>query len=42
MVQRQAPAGAIAMLNSRRMTELIAEVKQRYDVVLIDAPPILG
>jgi capsular exopolysaccharide synthesis family protein len=36
------PPGAIAMLNSRRMTELIVDVKQRYDVVLVDAPPILG
>lgn len=36
------PPGAIAMLNSRRMTDLIDEVRQRYDMVLIDAPPILG
>jgi capsular exopolysaccharide synthesis family protein len=36
------PPGAIAMLNSRRMTELIIDVKKRYDVVLVDAPPILG
>jgi capsular exopolysaccharide synthesis family protein len=36
------PPGAIAMLNSRRMTDLIGEVKKRYDFVLLDAPPILG
>jgi len=36
------PAGAIAMLNSRRMMTLIEELKTRYDMVLIDAPPILG
>ncbi len=36
------PPGAIAMLNSRRMTDLIVEVKKRYDMVLVDAPPILG
>jgi capsular exopolysaccharide synthesis family protein len=36
------PPGAIAMLNSRRMAELIVDVKKRYDVVLVDAPPILG
>jgi capsular exopolysaccharide synthesis family protein len=36
------PAGAIAMLNSRRMMMLIEEVKTRFDMVLIDAPPILG
>jgi len=36
------PPGAIAMLNSRRMAELITEVKRRYDMVFVDAPPILG
>jgi capsular exopolysaccharide synthesis family protein len=36
------PPGAIAMLNSRRMTELIAEVREKFDMVLVDAPPILG
>jgi capsular exopolysaccharide synthesis family protein len=36
------PAGAIAMLNSRRMLALISELKTRYDMILIDAPPILG
>ena len=30
------------MLNSRRMAELITEVKRRYDMVFVDAPPILG
>ncbi len=36
------PPGAIAMLNSRRMVTLITELKESYDMVLIDAPPILG
>ena len=36
------PPGAIAMLNSRRMMTLIEELKTRFDMVLIDAPPILG
>jgi capsular exopolysaccharide family len=36
------PAGAIAMLASQRMADLIEEVRGRYDMVLIDAPPILG
>jgi capsular exopolysaccharide synthesis family protein len=36
------PPGAIAMLNSRRMSEVISDVKRRYDMVLVDAPPILG
>ena len=36
------PPGAIAMLNSRRMLALIGELKSRFDMILIDAPPILG
>jgi succinoglycan biosynthesis transport protein ExoP len=36
------PAGAIGMLNSRRMTDLITHLKKTYDMVLFDAPPILG
>lgn len=36
------PADAVGILNSRRMYELIQDVKQRFDLVLIDSPPILG
>ena len=36
------PADAAGILNSRRMSELVQEVKQRFDLVLIDSPPILG
>lgn len=36
------PADAAGILNSRRMSELIADVKQRFDLVLVDSPPILG
>lgn len=36
------PADAAGILNSRRMSELILEVKQRFDMVLLDSPPILG
>ncbi|MDD5200563.1 MAG: polysaccharide biosynthesis tyrosine autokinase [Terrimicrobiaceae bacterium] len=36
------PPGAIAMLNSRRMLSLISELKKQFDMILIDAPPILG
>lgn len=36
------PADAAGILNSRRMTELIMDVKQRFDLVLVDSPPILG
>ncbi len=36
------PPGAIAMLNSRRFTDLLDSLKTQYDMVLVDAPPILG
>ncbi|GHC45140.1 polysaccharide biosynthesis tyrosine autokinase [Roseibacillus persicicus] len=36
------PADAAGILNSRRMSELVQDVKQRFDLVLIDSPPILG
>ncbi|MEZ5302115.1 MAG: polysaccharide biosynthesis tyrosine autokinase [Verrucomicrobiales bacterium] len=36
------PADAAGILNSRRMSELIGDVKSRFDLVLIDSPPILG
>jgi capsular exopolysaccharide synthesis family protein len=36
------PADAAGILNSRRMSELMADVKSRFDLVLVDSPPILG
>jgi len=36
------PADAAGILNSRRMSEMIQDVKQRFDLVLVDSPPILG
>ncbi len=41
------PSGTLAMedvgiLNGPRMTELILQLKKRYDVVFFDSPPILG
>jgi succinoglycan biosynthesis transport protein ExoP len=36
------PSDAAGILNSRRMSELIKDVKQRFDLVLVDSPPILG
>jgi polysaccharide biosynthesis transport protein len=36
------PADSAGILNSQRMSELIADVKSRFDLVLIDSPPILG
>lgn len=36
------PADAVGILNSQRMSDMIAELKTRYDIVLFDSPPILG
>jgi capsular exopolysaccharide synthesis family protein len=36
------PADSAGILNSQRMSELITDVKSRFDLVLIDSPPILG
>ena len=36
------PDDAVGILNSQRMSDLIAELKSRYDIVLFDSPPMLG
>ncbi len=36
------PSDAVGILNSQRMSDMIAELKERYDIVLFDSPPILG
>lgn len=36
------PADAAGILNSRRMSELLQDVKRKFDLVLVDSPPILG
>ncbi len=36
------PVDAAGILNSRRMSELIQDVKQRFDLIFVDSPPILG
>jgi polysaccharide biosynthesis transport protein len=36
------PADSAGLLNSKRFTEMLADVKSRFDIVLIDSPPILG
>ena len=38
----QLPNDSVGILNSQRMTELIAKLKQQYDLVFFDSPPILG
>lgn len=36
------PSSSMGILNSVRMKEFINEVKQRYDLVFFDSPPIMG
>jgi capsular exopolysaccharide synthesis family protein len=36
------PSDAVGILNSQRMSDMIAELKLRYDIVLFDSPPMLG
>jgi len=36
------PPNPAEMLNSKRMIALIDELRQKYDVILIDAPPLLA
>jgi capsular exopolysaccharide synthesis family protein len=36
------PADSASILNSKRFTDLLANVKSRFDLVLVDSPPILG
>ncbi len=35
-------SGVHGLLDSQRMTQLIEEMKTRYDLVLLDAPPMIG
>jgi capsular exopolysaccharide synthesis family protein len=36
------PMDAVGILNSQRMSDLISQVKRRYDLIFFDSPPILG
>jgi polysaccharide biosynthesis transport protein len=36
------PSDAVGILNSQRMSDLISELKLRYDIVFFDSPPMLG
>jgi len=36
------PSDAVGILNSQRMSDMIAELKLRYDIILFDSPPMLG
>ncbi len=36
------PSSSLGILSSAQMKDLISELKQRYDVVFFDSPPIMG
>src|SRR5207253_5118358 len=36
------PSDAVGILNSQRMSDMIAELKLRYDLIFFDSPPMLG
>jgi succinoglycan biosynthesis transport protein ExoP len=36
------PSSSLGILNSAQMKDLISELKQRYDFVFFDSPPIMG
>ncbi len=36
------PSDAVGILNSQRMSDMITELKLRYDIVFFDSPPMLG
>ncbi|HEY0369057.1 MAG TPA: polysaccharide biosynthesis tyrosine autokinase [Chthoniobacterales bacterium] len=36
------PSDAVGILNSQRMSDMVAELKTRYDLVFFDSPPMLG
>jgi len=42
MASGKLPFDAVGVLNSQRMIDLIDQVKNRFDIVLFDSPPILG
>jgi capsular exopolysaccharide synthesis family protein len=42
MASGKLPSSSMSILNSTHMKEMIAELKQRYDFVIFDSPPILG
>jgi succinoglycan biosynthesis transport protein ExoP len=36
------PSDAVGILNSQRMSDMIGELKSRYDIIFFDSPPMLG
>jgi polysaccharide biosynthesis transport protein len=42
MASGKLPSSSLGILSSSHMRNLIAELKQRYDFVFFDSPPIMG
>ena len=42
MASGKLPSSSLGILSSSQMKDLIGELKQRYDFVLFDSPPIMG
>jgi len=42
MASGKLPSSSLGILSSNQMKDLIAELKQRYDLVFFDSPPIMG
>ncbi|MCU0782502.1 MAG: polysaccharide biosynthesis tyrosine autokinase [Verrucomicrobia bacterium] len=42
MASGKLPSSSLAILSSAQMKDLVSELKQRYDFVLFDSPPIMG
>jgi succinoglycan biosynthesis transport protein ExoP len=42
MASGKLPSSSLGILSSTQMRDLIAELKQRYDFVFFDSPPIMG
>lgn len=36
------PSDAVGILNSQRMSDMITDLKSRFDIIFFDSPPILG
>ena len=42
MASGKLPSSSMSILNSAQMKEMVADLKQRYDFIFFDSPPILG
>ena len=42
MASGKLPSSSLGMLNSAQMRDLIAKLKQHYDFIFFDSPPVMG